>query len=172
MENNSVYTLNYFDTCLNNPQISTSAMKSKLLANGLSRRANRCLTTAGIPINKQFIVHALKTGKFYPSNWPPNYGKLTHFEVCNWAGVDAKNVPYISRTQLKGNPYLDNGLSYRANRCLLRSAISITKKAVRHALQTGALSPGKSPSNYGKVTHAELCRWAGVAESKLLPFSS
>ena len=145
-------------------------MRSKLLANGLSRRTNRCLTTAGIPVEKQFIVHALKTGKIYPNNWPPNYGKLTHFELCKWAGVDGKNTPYIPRSEREGNPYLDNGLSYRANRCLLRSAIPITKKAVRHALQTGTLSPGERPSNYGKQTHAELCRWAGV-DPKVSPVS-
>jgi hypothetical protein len=145
-------------------------MKSRLLANGLSRRTNRCLTTAGVPIDKAFIIRALKTGKIYPNTWPPNYGKLTHFELCKWAGVDGKNTPYIPRSEREGNPYLDNGLSYRANRCLLRSAIPITKKAVRHALQTGILSPGKRPSNYGKQTHAELCRWASV-DPKVSPVS-
>jgi hypothetical protein len=139
-------------------------MKPISFPSGLTRRAANCLTKAGIPIDKQVIIRALKTGKLYPFRWPPNYGIYTHVEVCRWAGIDAKTLsPPPSQDDV--TPYPDNGLSYRANRCLSRSAISATKKAVRHALRTGVLSPGKHPNNYGKQTHAELCRWAGVDES-------
>jgi hypothetical protein len=65
-------------------------MKSRLLPNGLSRRTNRCLVNAGIPIDKKSIIRALKTGKLYPFRWPANYGKYTHAEVCRWAGIDDK----------------------------------------------------------------------------------
>lgn len=141
-------------------------MKSRPLLNGLSRRTNRCLANAGIAINKKVIVHALKTGKLYPFRWPPNYGKYTHIEVCRWVGIDAKA---LSSPPSQGDvaPYPANGLSYRSNRCLSRSAIPATKQAVRHALQTGILSPGKRPSNYGRQTHAELCRWTGVNPTTL-----
>jgi len=141
-------------------------MTSRLLPNGLSRRTNRCLFNAGIPINKKIIIRALKTGKLSPFRWPPNYGKYTHVEVCRWAGVDDKTLsppPHDGDVTL----FPDIGISYRAWRCLRRSGIPTTKKAVRHALQTGALSPGKRPSNYGPQTHAELCRWTGVDPATL-----
>ena len=57
---------------------------------------------------------------------------------------------------------VENGLSYRANHCLHRAGIPAEKQAVREAIQTGALSPGKAPVNYGAQTHTELCRWAGL----------
>jgi hypothetical protein len=60
------------------------------------------------------------------------------------------------------NPFLD----FRE----VRSWIPIIKKAVRHALQIGTLSPGKRPSNYGKQTHAELCCWVGI-DRKVLSVS-
>jgi hypothetical protein len=136
-------------------------MKAKKSANGLSARANRCLLNGGIPIDKKAIVRALKSGKLRPFRWPPNYGSITHFEVCHWAGINPKDLsPPPSQSEV--TPYPDNGLSYRANRCLRRSAIPATKKTVRQALRTGALSPGKNPSNYGPQTHAELCRWTEV----------
>ncbi len=136
-------------------------MTSRPLSNGLSRRTNRCLFNAGIPINKQVIIRALKTGKLYPFRWPPNYGKYTHVEVCRWAGIDDET---LSPPPHEGDvtPFPDMGISYRAWRCLRRFGIPTTKKAVRHALRTGALSPGKCPSNYGPQTHAELCRWTGI----------
>ena len=43
-----------------------------------------------------------------------------------------------------------------------RGGIPAEKSAVRHAIGTGALIPGKRPAGYGTQTHAELCRWAGV----------
>jgi hypothetical protein len=141
-------------------------MKAKKSANGLSARANRCLLNAGISIDKKVIICALKSGKLRPFRWPPSYGSITHFEVCLWAGINPKELsppPFESEV----TPYPDNGLSYRANRCLRRSAIPATKEAIRHALQTGALSPGKRPCNYGPQTHAEICRWTGIDPANL-----
>src|SRR5882724_7854919 len=104
-------------------------MKSRPLPNGLSRRTSRCLLNAGIPIDKKAITRALKTGKLYPFRWPPNYGKYTHAEVCHWAGINAETLsPSLSHEHVI--PFSDNGLSYRANRCLSRSAIPATKEAV------------------------------------------
>jgi hypothetical protein len=141
-------------------------LKAKKSANGLSARATRCLLNAGIAINKKAIIRALKSGELRPFCWPPNYGTITHLEVCRWAGIDPKTLsPPASQSEVP--PYPDNGLSYRANRCLRRSAILATKEAIRHALQTGALSPGKRPCNYGPQTHAEICRWTGVDPATL-----
>ncbi len=63
--------------------------------------------------------------------------------------------------------YPANGLSARANNCLSRAHIPATKPAVILALTSGMLSPEKGPGGYGKVTHAELCRWAGVVPTPL-----
>jgi hypothetical protein len=89
----------------------------------------RCLSNAGIPMNKKAIVRALKTGRLYPFRWPPNYGKSTHAELCHWAGIDARILSHPA-SHGDGSPYPDNGLSYRANRCLSRSGIPATKEAV------------------------------------------
>ena len=35
-------------------------------ANGLSKPTNRCLAAAGIPIEKESIIPALKAGKLFP----------------------------------------------------------------------------------------------------------
>lgn len=141
-------------------------MKSKLLPNCLSRRTNRCLASAGIPIDQKFVIRALKTGKLYPFHWPPNYGKKTHEEVCRWAGVDPRTLIHFLPDQ-DTIPYPNIGISYRAWRCLRRSGIPITKTAVRHALRTGLISPGKRPSNYGPQTHTELCNWTGTDPATL-----
>ena len=143
-------------------------MTSRLLPNGLCGRTNSCLVNAGIPIKKEVIIRALKTGKLYPYCWPPNYGKKTHREVCHWAGVDPGTLPQIWPAH-DTSPYPDIGISYRAWRCLCRSNIPANKKSVRHALRTGLLSPGRRPSNYGPQTHAELCRWTGVDPATLAP---
>ena len=143
-------------------------MTSKLLPHGLSGRTNRCLVNAGIPIQKEVIIRALKTGKLYPYCWPPNYGIKTHREVCYWAGVDPGTLPQVW-PENDTTPYPDIGISYRAWRCLRRSRIPANKKSVRHALRTGLLSPGRRPSNYGPQTHAELCRWVGVNPATLAP---
>ncbi|MGO9202192.1 MAG: hypothetical protein ACLQM8_16825 [Limisphaerales bacterium] len=124
-------------------------------------RANRCLATAGVPAEKEAVLCALQAGRLYPFFRPTLYGKKTHQEVCRWVGVDesfvAPTVPKDTRP-----PVVSNGLSARANHCLFRAGIPAEKAAVRHALQTGALVPGKCPVNYGRQTHSELCRWAGV----------
>jgi hypothetical protein len=134
-------------------------MRRKPSANGLSAWANRCLSTAGIPAEKEAVLHALKTGALYPYFRPSLYGRKTHEEVCRWAGLDESfrppTIPESTRP-----PVIENGLSARANHCLFRAGIPADKPAVMQALQTGALRPGKRPVNYGKQTHAELCRWA------------
>lgn len=143
-------------------------MKSRLLPNGLSRRTNRCLALAGIPINKPNIIRALKSGKLYPFRWPPNYGQFTHFEVCDWAGIDRHTLPPEPPREGGVIVFPNIGISHRAWRCLLRSGIPTTKAAARHALRTGVLVPSHRPSNYGPQTHAELCRWTGINPSSLL----
>ena len=141
-------------------------MKPKPPPKGLSTRANRCLSTSGILAEKEVVLHALKTGALYPYFRPALYGKKTHQEVCRWAGLDESFVsPTIPKSTMP--LAIDNGLSYRANRLLLRAGIQADKPAVLRALQTGVLRPGICPVNYGKQTHAELCRWAGVDEHDL-----
>jgi len=46
------------------------------------------------------------------------------------------------------------------------------EKAILTALKNGTLYPHQCPRNYGKYTHREVCRWAGVDESMLPPFSN
>ena len=55
-----------------------------------------------------------------------------------------------------------NGLSLRANKCLALADIPADRDAVIHALQTGVLYPFRTPRNYGKKAHDEVCRWAGL----------
>ena len=142
----------------------TLGMKSKPQSNGLSKRANRCLATAGIPAEKEAVFQAIKAGALYPFFRPTLYGKKTHQEVCRWLGVDesfvSPTIPEDTRP-----PVISNGLSARANHCLFRAGIPAEKSAVTQAIQTGALRPGKTPVNYGTQTHAEICRWAGVGNS-------
>lgn len=130
--------------------------------NGLSHRSNRLLTIAGFTVEKEAIAHALRTGKLYSSNQPPNYGRYTHREVCRWAGVDPVTLTWHSQ---ESKPYPANGLSHRANNLLKYAGIPATKKAVHQALKQGDLLPTKRPVGYGKITHAELSRWAGVDKS-------
>jgi len=136
-------------------------MKLKLPDNGLPKRINSLLTKAGIPIEKKAIVHALQTGKLYVYHWPPNYGRYTHRDVCQWAGVDPATLPKTWPDDGVGI-FPDIGLSYRAWRMLKRTGIPATKEAVIKALYKGDLSPYKRPGGYGKVTHDEICRWVGI----------
>jgi len=54
-------------------------------AEGLSRRTQRCLTAAGIPLDKQAVLHALRTGAL---TWAtPCYGRKTHLDVCAWLDI-------------------------------------------------------------------------------------
>jgi diadenosine tetraphosphate (Ap4A) HIT family hydrolase len=55
--------------------------------NALSARANRCLSTAGIPAEREAVLHALRTGALRPFFRPPLYGKRTHSELCRWTGT-------------------------------------------------------------------------------------
>lgn len=136
-------------------------MKANLHANGLSVRANRCLSTAGVPAEKEAVIEAIKAGVLYPFFRPTLYGKKTHQEICRWIGVDASFVASLPPENTRP-PVVSNGLSARANHCLWRAGIPAEKSAVLQAIQNGALKPGKKPVNYGKQTHAEICRWAGI----------
>ena len=127
--------------------------------NGLSNRLNHLLAKAGFTVEKQAIAIALRAGKFYPQCYPPTYGLYAHRELCEWAGVDPATVP---RPSSYFEIYRDNGLSYRTNHILKYARIPATKAAVLKSLKNGDLTPTKRPLGYGKVTHAELCRWVGV----------
>ena len=136
-------------------------MKPKLPGNGLSKKVNNLLTKAGIPIEKQAITNALKTGKLFVYHWPPNYGKYAHRDVCRWTGIDPATLPQNSADN-DTTILPDIGLSYRAWRTLKRAGIPTTKAAVTKALQSGDLEACKRHGGYGKVTHAEVCRWVGI----------
>lgn len=144
--------------------------KTTHLANGLSLRANKCLELAGVPVEKEAVFHALRTGVLFPFLRPAQYGKTTHQEVCRWAGLPESFLPPIREVPV--NIYPDNGLSYRAWRCLCRAGIPITKASVMQALTTGALCPGKRPYSYGKTTHADVCCWVGINSTTLQPLAN
>ena len=119
------------------------------------------LSTADIPVEKEAVLHALKTGALYPFVRPPLYGKKTHQEVC--AGPASMNRSGRRAYRKTHGPSSKTGCpsgqtaSFSGQAC-----IPAEKPAVKHALEAGALRPGETPINYGKQTHAELCRWAGV----------
>jgi hypothetical protein len=141
-------------------------MNSKLLPNGLSTRTNNLLTKAGVPIEKLAIIHALETGKLQVFRRPPDCGKYSHREVCQWAGVDPMSLPQTWQdpdTEIFSNI----GLSLRAWRTLKLAGIPATQAAVRHALEAGQLWPYKRPGNYRKITHQEVCRWVGIDPNTL-----
>jgi hypothetical protein len=117
------------------------------------------LKYAGISATKKAVHQALKQGDLLPTKRPVGYGKITHAELRRWAGVDPATLKWHSQ---ESKPYPANGLSYRANNLLKYAGISATKKAVHQALKQGDLLPTKRPVGYGKITHAELRRWAGV----------
>jgi hypothetical protein len=127
--------------------------------NGLSNRLNRLLTLSGFTVEKTAIAIALRSGKLYPGFLPRNYGIFAHRDVCRWAGVDPASLPYPSHGYER---FPDNGLSYRTNNFLKSAGIPATKAVVLQSLMNGNLTPTKRPIGYGKVTHAELCRWVGV----------
>ena len=62
-------------------------MKPKPPSNGLSAKANNCLTKAGIPAEKEAVRQALLVEVLYPHRQPRGYGKITHQEVCRWVGL-------------------------------------------------------------------------------------
>jgi hypothetical protein len=127
--------------------------------NGLSNRINRLLTLSGFTVEKKAIAIALRTGKLYPSFLPRNYGIFAHRDVCRWAGVDPATLTWPSHHY---EHYPDNGLTYRTNNFLKSAGIPATKADILKALENGDLTPTKRPIGYGKMTHAELCRWVGV----------
>jgi len=65
-------------------------MKALKSQNGLTRKTVNCLIKAGIPIEKNAILKALKSGKLYPHRIPRNYGKYTHREICRWVGIESE----------------------------------------------------------------------------------
>ncbi len=136
-----------------------ASRKIQFPPNGLSKRLNHLLAKAGFTVEKQAIAIALRAGKLYPHCFPPTYGIYSHRDLCEWAGVDPATVP-------KKGSYFDtyraNGLSYRANHILKYAGIPVTKAAVLESLKNGNLTPTKRPLGYGKMTHAELCRWVGI----------
>ena len=127
--------------------------------NGLSNRLNHLLTKAGFTVEKKAIAIALRAGKLYPHCYPPTYGIFAHRDLCEWAGVDPASLTYPSHHYER---FPDNGLSYRTNNFLKSAGIRATKAAVLKSLKNGELTPTKRPLGYGKMTHAELCRWVGV----------
>ncbi len=132
--------------------------------NGLSNRLNRLLTMSGFIVEKNAIASALRAGKLYPGFLPRNYGIFAHRDVCRWAGVDPKSLRYPSHHYER---FPDNGLSYRTNNFLKSAGIPATKAAVLESLKNGSLTPTKRPLGYGKMTHAELCRWVGITSHLL-----
>ncbi|MGD0349094.1 MAG: hypothetical protein ABSB84_02100 [Verrucomicrobiota bacterium] len=62
---------------------------------------------------------------------------------------------------------LPNGLTRKTTGCLTKAGIPIEKETIIKLLQNGTLYPYRNPRNYGKYTHREVCRWAGVDESTL-----
>ena len=133
--------------------------KVQFPSNGLSNRLNHLLAKAGFTVEKQAIASALRAGKLYPHCYPPTYGIYAHRDLCEWAGVDPATLPQ-SDSYFETNSA--NGLSYRANHILKYAGIRATKAAILEALKNGSLMPTKRPIGYGKMTHAELCRWVGV----------
>ena len=127
--------------------------------NGLSNRLNRLLKLSGFTIEKNAIASALRADKLYPGFLPRNYGRYAHRDLCRWAGVDPASLTYPSHHYER---FPDNGLSYRTNNFLKSAGIRATKAAVLKSLKNGELTPTKRPLGYGKMTHAELCRWIGV----------
>jgi len=80
-------------------------------SHGLPPRAQRCLSAAGIPIEKQAVLHALRTGAL---SWQTTlYGKYTHRDVCRWLGVE-ETFPATIYPEDTRPPFVENGLSYRA----------------------------------------------------------
>ena len=125
----------------------------------LSKRVRNCLTAAGVPLDSQAVLHAFRTSAL---SWrTPGYGLYTHRDVCHWLGVDPLfAMPDEPKREFVSFPV--NGLSARANAILRRAGIPVEQLAVKQALESGALVPGKRPYSYGKQTHAELCGWVGL----------
>lgn len=65
-----------------------------------------------------------------------------------------------------GNPRQTRGifdsLSPRARHCLEREGFE-TREQVAEAIRIGWLHPRRQPK-YGRATHSEVCRWAGVSD--------
>ena len=55
-------------------------------------------------------------------------------------------------------------LSRKTINCLTKAGIPIEKSEIIKALKNGTLYPHRYPRNYGKYTHREVCRWAGLVD--------
>ena len=114
-------------------------------------------------IGDRFDRSACRAAQIYQAarhkiQFPPN-GLFAHRDLCEWACVDPATV---LRKGSYYETYRANGLSYRVNHILKYAGIPATKEAVLKSLKNGSLTPTKRPIGYGKMTHAELCRWVGV----------
>jgi hypothetical protein len=67
---------------------------------------------------------------------------------------------------------LPNGLTLRTANCIARAGVPVNKKEVIKALKNGTLYPHCIPRHYGIETHRQVCVWAGVDPSSLLPAST
>jgi len=77
------------------PNKFKSAMKSKLIANGLSKRKNRCLATTGIVIEKKAIVNALKTGNFFLHAGRPSSDESRTWKFVVWPELTRNLCPSL-----------------------------------------------------------------------------
>jgi len=62
---------------------------------------------------------------------------------------------------------LSNGLTRRTANCLTKAGIPLELTVIVMGLLDGTLYPHQNPRNYGRTTHREVCRWAGIDESTL-----
>ena len=76
----------------------------------------------------------------------------------------AAQLYHGARTKIQFPP---NGLSKAINHLLAKAGFPIEKPAIVQAHQTGKLYPSCWPPNYGKYTHRDVCRWAGVDPATL-----
>jgi hypothetical protein len=130
-------------------------MKPKPLPNGLSTRANRCLSTSGILAEKEAVLHALRTSAL--SLFSP--GPLRQKDAPGTLSLDGAELDesFVSPTVPEDTMPLaiENGLSFRANRLLLMVGIPADKPVVQQAPQAGALHSGECPVEARMVTRKE-----------------
>ena len=127
--------------------------------NGLSNRLNHLLTKPALPSRSRPSPSRCAQANFTPISIRPPTASLRTV-------IFASGLALIPATVLRKGSYYEtyraNGLSYRVNHILKYAGIPATKEAVLKSLKNGSLTPTKRPIGYGKMTHAELCRWVGV----------
>jgi hypothetical protein len=137
----------------------------------LPTRVRTLLKHCGIS-SRALAISAIKSGELswqdrmrcfrWQGKIIPKAGKRTWTILYKWAGK-----PVLRAQPMFVRGYPPNGLSSRANDCLKRFRIPVTKAAVILALNAGILSLGKRDHN--RSTYTELCRWAGVDPATLKP---